>query len=99
MSSDIVDAYTLTQALWAEGVDTDFIVDTDNEVVALEASCYGRRIRLYHVWGDTDEFFMDVGDISIYEHVEGEGFVFLGESSAETVDTLAEEVTERLAGM
>lgn len=93
-----LDAQELTKRLWADGVDTDFVMDEENEYVVLEASCYGQKIRISPVWGDPDEFFLDVGDVALYQCDLGE-VGFLGTSTAETVEDLSDEVLFHLGIM
>ena len=86
-----INSEELIEKLWQEGVDASYGVDTDQERVFIQTSLYGTCLRILNVWGEPDEFFLDIGDIELYERSD-EGFCFL--TTCE--DTTAEGLTETL---
>lgn len=89
--SETINAEELIEMLWHEGVDASYGVDQDEERVFIQSSLYGVCVRILSVWGEPDGFFLDIGDINLYERSD-EGFCFLTSSD----DTSAEGLTQTL---
>lgn len=88
-----LDVQTIIKNLWHEGHDADIgVTPEDEDMMFLEVTYLDSKVRLYRVWGDVGEFFMDADDIEIHVR-DGDGqFIFITTSDAETVSELVDEV-------
>lgn len=86
-----ISAEDLIERLWQEGVDASYGVDEDRERGFIQSNLYGSCVRVLGVWGEPDGFFLDVGDINLYERSD-EGFCYITSSD----DTSAEGLVQTL---